>query len=177
MKSPFRFTAVALVALFVVASHAVAAGSSEPATPAVAKAASGHSMLGASDLKWGAGPPALPPGASLVVLSGDPAKAGPFAIRIRFPAGYKVPAHWHPTDEHVTVLEGSFSMGTGDKFDAAATHEMVAGGYVMMPAETRHFAWTRGGATVQVHGMGPFTLNYVNPADDPRTAAAAHSHH
>jgi len=130
-----------------------------------------HVMVTEGEVQWGQGPPALPAGAEAFVLSGDPGKAGPFAIRLRFPAGYKIAAHWHPTDEHVTVLSGTFSMGMGEKFDAAATKALVAGGYAVMPAEMRHFAWTKKGATIQVHGTGPFALTYVNPADDPRPAA------
>ncbi|HLQ22806.1 MAG TPA: cupin domain-containing protein [Gemmatimonadales bacterium] len=133
---------------------------------------SSHVMSTAAELKWGEAPPALPKGAKLVVLSGDPGKAGPFAVRLRMPAGYRIAPHWHPTDEHVTVLSGTFSMGMGEKFDAKALKALPAGGYAMMPAEARHYAMTRGGATVQVHGTGPLVLNYVNPADDPSKAAA-----
>jgi quercetin dioxygenase-like cupin family protein len=129
-----------------------------------------HVMSTTADLKWGQGPPALPKGAQLTVLYGDPGKAGPFAIRLRLPAGYRINPHWHPTDEHVTVIAGTFSMGMGDTFDAKALKALPAGGFALMPAEARHYAMTRGGATVQVHGTGPFALTYVNPADDPRTA-------
>jgi len=87
------------------------------------------------------------------------------------PAGYKIAPHWHPTDEHVTVLSGTFSLGMGETFDAKAAKPLAPGGYALLPAEMRHFAWTKGGATVQVHGMGPFVLNYVNPADDPSRSA------
>jgi quercetin dioxygenase-like cupin family protein len=127
-----------------------------------------HVMMAPADVQWGEGPPALPKGAEAFVLSGDPGKPGPFAIRLRFPAGYKIAPHWHPTDEHVTVLSGTFSMGMGEKFDAAATKDLPVGGYAVMPAEMRHFAWTKSGAVVQVHGIGPFALTYVDPADDPR---------
>ena len=131
-----------------------------------------HVMITPPEIKWGDPPPALPKGAMVAVLSGDPTQAGPFTIRAKFPAGYKVAAHWHPTDEHVTVLAGTFSLGTGDAFDMKALHAMPAGSFGVMPAEMRHFAYTKGGATIQVHGTGPFVLNYVNPADDPRNATA-----
>jgi hypothetical protein len=88
------------------------------------------------------------------------------------PAGYKIAPHWHPTTEHVTVLSGVFSMGTGDTYDANALHHLPAGGISIMNAETRHFAFTKDGAVIQVHGNGPFTLTYVNAADDPRTPAS-----
>ena len=135
-------------------------------------ATSSHVMSTPTELKWGEAPPSLPKGAKLVVLSGDPGKAGPFAVRLRIPAGYRIAPHWHPTDEHVTVVSGTFSMAMGEKFDAKALKTLPTGGYAMMPAEARHYAMTRGGATVQVHGTGPFVLNYVNPADDPSKAAA-----
>jgi hypothetical protein len=132
--------------------------------------AKSHVMLRPADVQWMAGPPNLPKGAELVVLSGDPGKAGPFAIRLRFPAGYKIAPHWHPTDEHVTVISGIFSMGMGEKFDASTTQDLPSGGYAVMPAQMRHFAWTKHGAVVQVHGVGPFALTYVNASDDPATA-------
>jgi quercetin dioxygenase-like cupin family protein len=130
---------------------------------------SAHVMLAGADLRWGDAPAALPKGAHLVVLSGDPGKSGPFALRLQMPAGYKIAPHWHPTDEHVTVLSGTFAMGMGETFDPKATKALAPGGYALMPAEQRHYAWTPRGAVVQVHGMGPFVLNYVHAADDPRS--------
>jgi quercetin dioxygenase-like cupin family protein len=129
---------------------------------------SSHALLTEADLKWGQAPPALPKGASLAVVSGDPSKTGPFTIRIKFPAGYKIAPHWHPTDEHLTILGGTVALGMGDKADPAAMKELSAGGFAQMPAEMRHYLTAKTDATVQVHGLGPFVLNYVNPADDPR---------
>ncbi|HWN97854.1 MAG TPA: cupin domain-containing protein [Blastocatellia bacterium] len=131
-----------------------------------------HIALTPADVKWGPAPPSLPKGAQLAVLSGDPGKAGPFVIRLKVPAGYKIAPHWHPTDENVTVISGTFALGMGEKFDQAALKEVPAGSYGMLPAEMRHFAMAKTAATVQVHGMGPFVLNYVNPADDPSKANA-----
>jgi quercetin dioxygenase-like cupin family protein len=131
-----------------------------------------HALLTETDLKWGDAPPSLPKGASLAVVSGDPAKPGPFTIRVRFPEGYKIAPHWHPTDEHVTVLAGTVAFGMGDKHDPAAMKDLTAGGFARMPAEMRHYVTAKTAATVQVHGTGPFTLNYVNPADDPRKQGA-----
>ncbi len=130
--------------------------------------AEGHVALNADDLKWGDAPPFLPPGAKAVVLAGDPAKEGEFTLRLKFPKDYKVPAHWHPTSEHVTVISGSFHIGTGDKLDPAAGKELKAGGFTLLPAKTHHFAWASEETIVQVHGMGPFAINYLNPDDDPR---------
>jgi len=135
-------------------------------TPATAE----HKMFAPGDVKWMDGPPSLPPGAKIAILEGDPAKPGPFTIRLQAPDGYKIAAHTHPTDERVTVISGTFHMGMADKFDEAAGHEMVPGSFALMPAGTKHFAWATGETVVQVHGTGPFVINYVNPADDPRNA-------
>jgi len=143
------------------------------APPPAAAPASAHVMVSPAALKWGAAPPVLPKGAQFVVLSGDPGAAGLYTIRLKLPAGYKIAPHWHPTDENVTVIAGTFSLGMGEKFDQASMKALPAGGYAVLPAEARHYAWTKSGATVQVHGMGPFVLNYVNPADDPSQQTGA----
>lgn len=124
-------------------------------------------MYDAAQLQWADAPPALEKGAQMVVLSGDPGKAGLFAIRLKAPAGFKVALHWHPTDEEVTVLEGDFSLEMGEGSDKHA-HTFGPGGYAMLPAKMQHAASTKNGATVQVEGMGPFEINYVDPKDDPR---------
>ena len=125
------------------------------------------SQVNSSDLKWGPAPAVFPKGAEMAVLAGDPTKAGEFVIRLRVPAGYKVAAHHHPTDEYVTVISGDFSLGMGDKLDPAKGAALSPGGFAMAPANMNHFAWTQGGAVVQVSAQGPFALVYVNPADDP----------
>jgi quercetin dioxygenase-like cupin family protein len=119
------------------------------------------------DIKWTAPPPVLPSGAQFALIAGDPAAAGLVTIRLKLPAGYVIPPHWHPTDEHVTVLHGTFSFGMGDKVDKAHATKLSAGGYVVAMANMHHFAYTDTGATVQVHLQGPFAITYVNPADDP----------
>jgi quercetin dioxygenase-like cupin family protein len=133
-------------------------------------AKSEHVMFAAADLKWSDGPPALPAGAKVAVLTGDPGKTGPFTIRLKFPAGYKVPPHTHPTVEKVTVVSGAIGLGSGAKFNEATGHEMTAGGFAVMPAGMEHFAWCKSECVVQIHSMGPFEVKYVNPADDPRQA-------
>ncbi len=129
-----------------------------------------HVVLAPGDLKWMDAPPGLPPGAKIAVLDGDPNKKGLFTVRLQTPAGYKVPPHTHPTSEHVTVISGTFYIGTGDKFDEAAGKELGAGGYMAMPARMKHFAWTPAETIIQIQGMGPFVIKYVNSADDPRNA-------
>jgi quercetin dioxygenase-like cupin family protein len=92
-------------------------------------------------LKWGAAPPALPKGAQMAILFGDPAKEGQFVYRLKVPAGTKVPAHTHPNDENVTVLSGTFHIGTGDKLDETKGEALKAGGYMHMPKGVQHYAW------------------------------------
>jgi quercetin dioxygenase-like cupin family protein len=121
----------------------------------------------ANEVKWGPAPPVLPAGAKLAVLSGDPAGTGLVTIRLKMPAGYKIPAHWHPTDEHVTVISGSLALGMGDVLDEKQSKVLKPGGYAVAQANMHHFAWTKTGAVVQVHLMGPFKITYVNAADDP----------
>ncbi len=133
-----------------------------------ALAQTGHVMLAPDDMKWSDGPPSLPRGAKFSVIEGKPAETGPFTMRLKFPAGYKVPAHSHPAIEHVTVLSGGLNFGMGDKFDAAKLKPMPAGSFIVMPVGTNHFVETKQETTIQLHGVGPWDVKYVNPEDDPR---------
>jgi quercetin dioxygenase-like cupin family protein len=126
-----------------------------------------HLMVAPADLKW-ADVPSLPAGAKIAVIEGPMNEAKPFTMRLRLPADYQVPAHFHSAIEHVTVISGTFNMGTGDKLDTKATRALGAGSVAIMQPGTRHFAWTKEETVVQVHGVGPWTVTYVNPADDPR---------
>ena len=141
---------------------------------AAADAAAPHHTVVAPDaVKWGPGPPALPAGAQAAVLLGDPSKEGPFTIRVSVPDGYRIPPHFHPSAENVTVISGVFHIATGDTFDTAKGDALAAGGFVSLPATMHHYAWAEGATVVQVHGNGPFALTYVNPSDDPRVTTAA----
>ena len=122
-------------------------------------------ILPAKDLTWGDAPPVVPPGAKMAVVYGDPSKAELFAVRLQMPARYKIAPHSHPTDEHVTVLSGTFGLGMGETF--GNVKDLPAGSYAVLPAAMRHFAMAVTAATVQVDGMGPLVFNYVNAADDP----------
>jgi quercetin dioxygenase-like cupin family protein len=135
-------------------------------------AAPTHIMVTPGDIKWGEGPPSLPHGFKMAVLYGDPGKAGLFILRGKVPAGYKIPAHSHPTDELVSVVSGTVMMGMGDKLDVKAAKSLPAGGFAVMPAKTNHFLISKTEAVVQVTSMGPFVVNYVNPEDDPSKKAA-----
>ena len=126
-----------------------------------------HVTAAAASLKWGDAPPSLPRGAKVAVISGDPSKAEPFVIRAQVPAGYRVAPHWHPGDENLTILSGTVAVGMGDTWDDAKLENASVGGYVGLPAQMKHFFVARTASTFQVHGTGPFVVNYVNPADDP----------
>jgi quercetin dioxygenase-like cupin family protein len=112
--------------------------------------------------------PSLPPGAKIAVIQGPMNEEKPFTVRLKFPANYAIPAHSHPGLEHVTVLSGTFHMGTGDKLDAKQAKALPPGSVAIMQPKTNHFALTKAETVVQLHGMGPWGVNYVNPADDPR---------
>lgn len=122
-------------------------------------------------LKWGPAPAAFPKGAKMAVVSGDPGKAAPFTVELSIPSGYRIPPHFHPTDESVEVKQGTFLVGMGDKFDVAQTKPMKVGDKGQLPANAHHFAEAKGATIVAVSAMGPFAMTYVNPADDPRTQA------
>jgi len=139
---------------------------------AVADTGNEHHMLaGGAAIKWGPAPPALPAGAQFAVIDGDPASKGLVTVRLKMPAGYKIAPHWHPTDEHVTVLSGTLGIGMGDTLDTAHGQTLKVGGYAVAPASVHHYAWTTTGATIQLHLNGPFAITYVNPADDPSKSA------
>jgi anti-sigma factor ChrR (cupin superfamily) len=123
--------------------------------------------VNAADLKWGPAPAVLQKGAEVAILSGDPSKEGPYVLRLKMPKGYKIEAHNHPTTESVTVISGNFHIRMGDKLDEKKGMELTAGAYGEAPAKMNHFAWASSDTVVQVHGQGPFSLTYVNPADDP----------
>lgn len=127
-----------------------------------------HIMVVPAYLTWKDGPASLPKGVKSAVIEGDPTKAGPFTMRVKLPANYKIPPHWHPAIEHVTVISGSFNMGLGETFDESKATKLPVGGFAVMQIGTRHFAFTKEGAELQLHGVGPWGINYVNPADDPR---------
>ena len=129
--------------------------------------ASDHMMATPDELKW-VDIPSLQPGAKIAVIESPINQAGPVTFRLKLPANYQIPAHWHPAIEHVTVISGTFNMGTGDKLDQTKSRALTAGSVAIMQPKTNHFAWTKDETIVQVHGMGPWGVTYVNPADDPR---------
>lgn len=130
----------------------------------------GAAVAQAPALTWGPAPPVFPAGARMAVLQGDPSQSALFTVRLEMPAGYRIPPHFHPTDEGVTVISGTFLVGMGDTLDAARTTTLQAGAFVTVGANMHHYAIARGRTVVQVHAMGPFALTYVNPRDNPLAA-------
>ncbi len=129
-----------------------------------------HVLQNEKDVKWADAPPFLPPGAQIAVVEGKPNMKGPFTVRLKLPANYKVPPHWHPADEHVVVLSGTLYMGTGDKIDMESAKALTVGGFGLMPAKMHHYAFTKEATTILVYGTGPVEFNYIDSADDPRKA-------
>jgi quercetin dioxygenase-like cupin family protein len=126
-----------------------------------------HATVQADGLKWSA-PAAYGTGAQLAVVKGDPTKEGIYVVRLKVPAGFKIPAHTHPNDENVTVLSGNFNIGTGDKLDEKKGTLIKVGGYSFVGKGMTHYAWFTEETVLQLHGMGPQGITYVNPDDDPR---------
>ena len=167
MKPQIASLAVLLAVPLAVLGAAALAQDAAPTAPATGSSTQ-HVALQAADIKWGDAPPAFERGAQMAVLSGDPGKPGPFVIRLKAPAGYKIANHWHPTDEQVTLLEGD---ATVQMNDGAQKQTFSHGAFVLLPAQMHHAVATKGGMTVQVSAMGPFQLTYVDPKDDPRQRA------
>ena len=136
------------------------------ATSLASSAATTHAQEAA--LQWGPGPASLPPGTRMAIVSGDPAKPGPFTIRLRLPDGFEVAPHFHPVDEHQTLISGSIGHGMGDTVDLNAVKWLRPGQRITLPANAHHYVRTRGNTLVEVSAIGPFVVTYVNRRDDPR---------
>lgn len=143
--------------------------------PTASLAMDEHVTMQPNALKWGAAPPALPAGSEIAVIAGDPNSAGPYVLRVRMPANYKVPPHTHPADENVTVISGTLNVAMGGKLDTTKGEAVPAGGFFLAAKGMPHYAWSTGPTIIQIHGMGPFAINYINPADDPRGPATTGS--
>lgn len=155
MRLPF-------IAVLLVASSAVAVADDH---------GEGIALFPADQIEWRPGPASLPKGAQIAVLEGDPTKEGPFVMRLKVPDGYRIPVHTHPKTERVTVISGTFNIGMGDTFDMNETQAMLAGTYGHWEAGMKHYVWIKGETILQFHGMGPWSIQYVNPKDDPRNQA------
>jgi len=155
MKLTRRITVIAAAAMMAVAAAATVVGQAK------------HVLVPADKVQWSPAPPVLPAGAQIAVLEGNPSEKGPITLRLKFPANYVIPAHWHSMAERLTVLSGSFHVGMGDKLDRQASQTLEPGGFVSLPALMRHFAWASAPTIVQISLEGPFDIFYVNPEDNP----------
>jgi quercetin dioxygenase-like cupin family protein len=149
-------TLISAVALLAIVPSASAQGTED------------HKVLLPQEIKWSPGPPSIQPGAEVAVLFGDPAKDGLFAMRLKLPKGYKIAPHTHPKPEVVTVISGTFRLGMGETADQSKGKPLTAGGFFAMPPGMAHFAFADEDTVVQLNSSGPWTLTYVNQADDPR---------
>jgi hypothetical protein len=132
-----------------------------------------HVLVPADKVQWGPAPPHLPAGAEIAVLEGNPSQKGPVTLRLRFPANYAIPAHWHSMTERVTVMSGMFNVGMGNQLDRHASQALEPGSFVSLPSKMNHFAWTTVPTVVQISLEGPFDIFYVNPADNPATKTSS----
>ena len=133
-----------------------------------------HVLVPADKVNWGPAPPALPAGAQISVLEGDPGQKGAITLRLQFPANYTVPPHWHSMTERVTVLSGALHVGMGDTLDRQRSQALQPGGFVSLPAKMHHYAWTTTPTVVHITLEGPFDIFYVNPSDDPQRKKTSH---
>ena len=144
---------------FLIAGPAMAQSAPDPA----------HRITTADEIAWGNGPPSLPAGAQAALLYGDPSKEGPFVLRLKMPAGYKIPPHSHPKPEIVTIISGAFHVGMGEKADEAQAKPLPAGSFFAFDPGMNHYAHVEEETVVQLSSSGPWAINYVNKADDPRS--------
>jgi hypothetical protein len=127
-----------------------------------------HVVATPGNVTWGPASPKLPPGAQFARLVGDPSKPGePYVFRAKLPDGYSVPPHWHPMDENVTVISGVFRLGFGERIDEHRMQDLPAGSYALLPKKAPHYNIMKGETILQFHGVGPYDITYVNPADEP----------
>lgn len=135
---------------------------------APAAADDSHKMVSAQEIKWGPAPPSIPAGAQAAVLYGDPGKDGLFSLRLKLPKGYALAPHTHPKPEIVTVISGTFRLGMGEKADKSKGRALQAGSFFALSPGLAHFAFAEEETVIQLNSTGPWSLTYVNPADDPR---------
>jgi quercetin dioxygenase-like cupin family protein len=152
--------------LFVIACFALV-------VPASAEQGPGHVIVRPPAIQWTAAPAALPPGARSALLYGDPAKPELFVMRIWFPKGYRIAPHLHPLPEVVTVISGTLKMGFGKTAERRNTELLRAGTFMVTPANAPHYAFFDEDTVLQLSTTGPWSLTYLNPADDPRNRGSA----
>jgi anti-sigma factor ChrR (cupin superfamily) len=117
-----------------------------------------------TELKW---KPSSVPGLEFAVIDGDLTKPGPFAMRVKYPDGFKLAPHTHPVTERITVIQGGFSVGEGEKYDDSKLKAVPVGSFIVNTDGAPHFSMAKGETIIQIHGTGPWGIKYVNPEDDP----------
>ena len=147
----FQVTRAATLALSLAAAWAADGAGPKTGDAAV-------TIVTTTEAVWMPGPAVFPNGLELSVLQGDPFKEGPFVVRLRAPAGYRIPVHVHGGAEHVTIITGDLLVGAGKTFDAATLRRLAPGDFVSIPGNVPHYATTTSGVTMQVHGIGPLTI-------------------
>jgi quercetin dioxygenase-like cupin family protein len=138
-----------------------------------AQAMDDHKLVTSNEITWGAGPPSVPAGAQAVVLYGDPSKEGLFAFRLQAPKGYAIGPHTHPKPEIVTVISGTVRLGMGTTADKEKAKVLPAGSFIALSPGTAHYFLVDEDAVIQLNSNGPWGIDYVNAADDPRTTTGA----
>jgi len=114
---------------------------------------------------------AFPPSARLAVVVGHPSEPGPYVVRVKVPSGVKLMPHRHREDRVYTVMSGVFYIGLGEQFDETGLEAYPPGSVIVLPGDTPHFHWAKSGEYVtQVMAIGPISLEYLNPQDDPRNS-------
>lgn len=163
MQTRHRLISLLLSSIATLAFSTLAAAAGNPAADQV--------LINAKSVKWSAAPPALPKGAKVAVLHGDPSADGQYVMRIMMPPRYKIPFHWHSKTEHVTVISGALFVANMETFDKRIAHPVKQGGFLYLPARAQQFAFTKGATVIEVHGEGPYDVKYTNPSDDPQMGA------
>jgi hypothetical protein len=162
-----------LVIFTLLSALALAQTATAPKKTAAKAASAAGAIVTPDKLQWGPAPPIFPSGAQFAVVTGNPAAAGPFIVRLKLPDGYRIMPHWHPTAENVTVLSGEFRVAMGNKFDENALQSLPAHSVASIPAHHNHYGMSKGETELQINSTGPFKLVYVNPADDPSHSQGA----
>jgi hypothetical protein len=135
---------------------------------ALAQTTEGVTALTPAEMKWTSQGGLAAPGMEQLNLLGDPAKPGPYTLRLKFPKGFRIAPHTHPDSREVTVLSGTFATGYGEKFDAAGLKILPPGSFYTEPANVPHYIEIEEDTVLQVSGMGPSGRRFVSPPAGPK---------
>jgi len=127
----------------------------------------GHLLGTPEDLSWGP-VGSMGEGAEIAIIEGNLSEEEPFTFRLRLADGYEIKPHVHPAYERVTVLSGTLHFAHGESFDPETATRLPVGGYAIMAPGDAMFGFAEGETVIQLHGTGPWGIDYIDPADDPR---------